>query len=347
MGLAAIEPREAASTAVAVQPCRDASVRPGQELWVIVLAGGEGRRLQAFVNRYLGTSRPKQFCAIVGSRTMLRQAWDRALRLTDPERIVTVITAGQEGYLEAEHRQGIPGHVLIQPENKETAPGVLWPLLFIRERAANATVVVLPADHYVGQEDLFASHVRMAVTAARRWPDRIAMLGVEPTEPEVGYGWIAPGAPLPSGAVGDVELYAVRRFWEKPDAKTATMLFSRGYLWNILVLAGHVATYLRLAAESLPDVLRPLRDAVRRGGSVAPDAAVREAYRKLPESNFSEEILVRRPEDLVVVVTRGVEWSDWGDADRIARSVERLDQRPAWWARYALQRLRPARPTIA
>lgn len=79
--------------------------------WAVVLAGGEGTRLQSFVRHVLGHARPKQFCRIVGSRSMLRHTWDRAARVVDPGRIVTIVTAGQERYLDEEARMACRGPV--------------------------------------------------------------------------------------------------------------------------------------------------------------------------------------------------------------------------------------------
>ena len=86
-----------------------------RDLWVVVLAGGEGTRLRSFARQVLGSERPKQFCQILGSGSMLRHTWGRAARLVPPERIVTIITAGQERYIEEEARHGVPGIVRGQP----------------------------------------------------------------------------------------------------------------------------------------------------------------------------------------------------------------------------------------
>jgi mannose-1-phosphate guanylyltransferase len=95
----------------------------------VVLAGGRGTRLQQFIRHITGSDRPKQFCRIVGTRSMLRHTWDRARRIAAPDRILTVITAGQEAYLQDEPSGSVPGSVLVQPANKDTAPGLLLPLL--------------------------------------------------------------------------------------------------------------------------------------------------------------------------------------------------------------------------
>ncbi len=305
-----------------------------KDLWAVVLAGGEGKRLEGFLRDALGAGRPKQFCRIVGSRTMLRHTWDRAARLVEPERIVTVITAGQEPYLEYEARAGVPGTVLVQPGNKETGPGLLLPLLWIGRRNRSATAVVFPADHFIWEEDRFAAHARAAVAPARDRPDRLVLLGVEADAPEVGYGWIAPGDPIAAGQ--GTELYAVRRFWEKPDRLTAARLLARGYFWNTLVLVGRLEAYLAMAAACIPQILGALRTAANHLGTPAEAAALGAAYARILPANFSHAVLVRSPEHLMMLAARNVGWSDWGDPDRIVRTRRRFDRRPTWLPAYAM-----------
>lgn len=303
------------------------------ELWAVVLAGGQGTRLRGFLREVLGQEHPKQFCRIVGSRSMLRHAWDRAARVVEPERILTVITVGQEPFLVEEARRGVPGNVLVQPANKETAPALLLALLWIARLAPSSTVAVFPADHFVWEEDRFAAHIRDAIAAAQDWPDRVILLGVEADSAEVGYGWIAPGERLPAGLAS--ELLTVRRFWEKPDARTAARLFAHGYLWNTLVCVGHLEAYLRLAEAAVPQVPMTLRNVQPWLGTPREASALDQAYQGLVPTNLSRDILARHPGRLLVLAARGVSWSDWGEADRIVRTLRRYNRRPKWLQAYA------------
>ncbi len=298
------------------------------DVWAVVLAGGEGRRLQRFVRQVLRSERPKQFCCIVGTRSMLRHTWDRAARVVPPDHIVTIITAGQERYLEEEARRGIPGTLLVQPENKGTAPGLLLPLLWIACRAREASVVVFPADHFIWAEARFAACVRAALAVAEYWPKRLVLLGVQAEGPETGYGWIAPGAPLAPGSFP--ELYAVRRFWEKPDRPTATHLFASGCLWNTLVLAGRLDAYLDFAEPCVPQVVAPLRPLAGCLGTSEEAAGLAAAYRQIPSADLSRAVLSQLSEDLLVLAARGIGWSDWGDAARIVQTLRRFDWLPSW-----------------
>jgi mannose-1-phosphate guanylyltransferase len=313
----------------AAQPL-DPGIRAAR-LWAVVLAGGQGTRLQGFLRQVLGTERPKQFCRIVGSRSMLRHTWDRSTRLVEPDRIVTILTAGQERFLEDEDR--VPGRILVQPANRETAAGLLLPLLWIGEHDPGATVVVFPADHFIWEEERFAGHVRAAVGATVRHPERLILLGVEADGPEQTYGWIAPGLPCEAG--GGAELYRVRRFWEKPDRATAARLFASGYLWNTFVLAGRIEAFKRSARVAMPEVLDPLAGAAPLLRTRNEADAVAAAYRRLPSVDVSQRLLAGRAEDLLVLPARGVYWSDWGDPQRILRTLKRFDRRPGWLPVYA------------
>lgn len=313
-------------------PSRPRVSGPRGDLWIVVLAGGSGTRLQSFTQQVLGTERPKQFCRIIGTRSMLRHTWDRALRLVLPERIITVITAGQQVYLEEEAQRGIPGAVLVQPENKETASGLILPLVWITRRNPVATVVVFPADHFIWEEDRFEGHVRAAVAAAAHLR-QVILLGVEPEGPDTGYEYIAPAQPMETDPAA--ELYAVREFWEKPDWVTASLLFARGYFWNTFIQVGGLDAFLGFAEVGVPQVLGPIRSIAVCLGTRAEAAALAQAYKHIPPIDLSRVVLPRHPEALLVLAARGISWCDWGDPNRIVHTLRRLNRRPAWLPAYA------------
>ncbi len=268
---------------------------------------------------------------------MLQHTWDRARCVVDPDRIVTVVTAGQEHYLDVEPRLGAPSTVVVQPANRGTAPGLLLPLLWIAGRTPSATVTVLPADHFIWEEARFARHVRAAVGVAAHHPDRLILLGAEAEGPEPSYGWIAPGERLRTG--GAAELYTVQAFWEKPDRATAARLFSAGCLWNTLILVGKLEAYFRLAKTCLPEVFTPLQAVADCLDTPAEAEAVSAAYQRLPPTNLSQAMLAEQPDALLVSAVRDVCWCDWGEPERILRTLSRFDVQPAWLPVYAREKL--------
>ena len=108
-------------------------------------------------------------------------------------------------------------HVLLQPSNKGTAPGILWPAHWVSRRDPEAVVAVFPADHFIHPEPAFLAYVAQAVEIAQHHPDLVVLLGVRPDRAEEGYGWIEPGEPLP-GVAGCAR---VGGFWEKPPPERA------------------------------------------------------------------------------------------------------------------------------
>jgi mannose-1-phosphate guanylyltransferase len=300
--------------------------RSADTLWIVVLAGGDGRRLEPFIRAVLGESRPKQFCRIIGQGSMLRHTWDRACRLVPAHRVVTVITAGQEPFLAAEAAQGIPGHVLVQPANRETGPGVLLAVLWIAHRQPEATVVIFPADHFVWEESRFLAHVAEAVVSGRRMPGRIVLLGMEPDGPETSYGWIKPGLPCPGGLLHRA-LFTVANFWEKPDGELARRLQREGCLWHSFVMAGSASAFLCLTRVHHPDVVATLQAASPWFDTAAERAAVAAAYRRLRPLDFSREVLETGWDALLVQAARGIRWSDWGEPARIRQTIQQIGRR--------------------
>jgi mannose-1-phosphate guanylyltransferase len=298
------------------------------QLWSIILAGGEGKRMTSMVHRWMGRPIPKQYCAFVGTRSMFQHTLDRATRLTPPNRIVTVVAHSHrpEGLAQLDGRGG--STILFQPANRDTAAGVFLPLTYIRARDPQATVVLYPSDHFVYPENRFLEVVRRAVRIAESRPDRVVMLGVAPDRLELDYGWIQLGqsiADLPDGPVR-----AVRSFLEKPNAAQADAALRTGALWNTLVFAANIDLLWTLGWQCVPDMM-PLFERLSEAIGGPEEGRVLEAiYRDIPAKNFSSDLLQRVPEKLAVIELTGVLWSDWGKPERIAETLRRIDRRPAF-----------------
>jgi mannose-1-phosphate guanylyltransferase len=293
----------------------------------IVLAGGSGQRLRSFVYRLRGDALPKQYVRFTGSRSLLEQAFDRVERLIPPERVFTIAGLSHLQFPEAEDQLGgrSPGTVILQPENKETAPGVLLPLLHLVARYPDSVVAVFPSDHFIDPEGLFMGYVDLAFQAVEHHPASLVLLGAEPHHAESEYGYVVPA----SNGVGQPRssLRRVLTFVEKPAPETAKKLVEVGALWNTFVMTFRPKTLLDLIARVEPS-LRSGFDRIRLAIGTPHEArVVEDVYRDLRPLNFSRTVLAaipsRRTATLLVLPARSVFWSDWGSEQRIASSLSR------------------------
>ena len=293
---------------------------PTEHLWALVLAGGDGTRLQALTRLIAGAPIPKQYCRILGDRSLLETTLARIAPLVPQERTLAIVNRGHLP-LAGPQLAAIPAsNVVVQPRNLDTGPGLLVSLLALARRDAAATVAVFPSDHDFRDEAAFRRHVaRMAFLVAAH-PERIALLGARPDCPESGYGYIAPGRPL----VGPGEAFRVVAFHEKPAPAQAARIMGRGGLWNSFVMVGRVARMLELVRE-----VRPADVAALAAIPAEPDA-LGAAYERLASWNFSRDFLARVPEHLMVARADDLGWSDWGTPEAIERTLAALRVVPPW-----------------
>jgi mannose-1-phosphate guanylyltransferase len=328
-------------SAGSIAECEPGRVRPAREpgLWGIVLAAGEGLRLRPFLAALTGHAARKQFCAI-GERPLIRETFARAELLIPRERLVTVVGAGMEAEAAPHLFDRSPETVIWQPLNRETGPGLLLPCCAVAAADPDATVAVLPADHYVHEGWTFMERVRDAKRAVDVHPDLLVLLGVEADSPETGYGWIAPGAPAEEAGGGP--LRRVEQFREKPDARTAAAFLAAGFLWNTLVLVARVRTLLGLFAAYLPEVIRRFAPVRAAWGTPRRASVIRAAYRDMPTITVSRGILEQNPPNLRVFPVRGVLWSDWGSAARICQTLQGIGRGHLLTERFRARGVDPA-----
>ena len=156
------------------------------------------------------------------------------------------------------------------------------------------------------------------VVAAR--PEKVALLGVRPEQPDSAYGYIIPGQALGPGS----DTFAVRAFHEKPAAGLAADMVRRGALWNSLVMVARVRRVLELIRALRPTDVAPLEDAPR------DLAALATVYDRLQAWNFSHEFLARIPDHLAVMRADDLGWSDWGTPEAVERSFAAMGVVPPW-----------------
>ena len=300
----------------------------GNHLWGVVLAGGGGVRLKALARRICGDDRPKQYGAVLGYRTLLRQTLDRVALGIPSVRTAVVTLRSHAPYFAEQWAGPAPPHMLVQPADRGTAAGILLPVHWIARQDPSATVAVFPSDHFVSEPAMFMAHIVQIAAWVDEHPDRLVLLGAHATGPEVEYGWIELGIPLDS--TDDRRVWEVRRFWEKPSEEKARVCLEAGCLWNTFILVGKAATFLRAGREAVPEVDDRLTSAEPFLGTDEEAWALHQAYTLMPKANFSRAVLEPCPPFLAVAAMPRVVWSDLGTPRRVFEIVGSVQDRPAW-----------------
>ncbi len=296
--------------------------------WAVILAGGDGTRLQSLTRTISGDDRPKQFCPIIGGRTLLDQTSRRVALSVAPDQTLTVLTQTHERFYAPLLKNMPKAHLLVQPENKGTAPAILFSLLRIAQLSPEATVAFFPSDHYFADDDEFMSHIESAFNATQTHPETVTLLGIKPESPEVEYGWIEPDVSLFGRLPRSIS--RVRKFWEKPSALVARGLMERGCLWNSFVMVGRVDAFLKMTQCALPALFDFFSAIAPTFGTPAEARAMTELYSWIPSSNFSHEVLALRPDDLAVMQVTDVGWSDLGEPKRVFSTLQQIGLQTQW-----------------
>jgi mannose-1-phosphate guanylyltransferase len=287
---------------------RGKTARPGG-LHAVVLAGGAGERFWPASR----VRRPKPFLEVIAGESLLAATLARARRFADRDCIWAVCGAEHASALRAE--SGLPaGRVLVEPRRRNTAMAIALAAERIRAEDPDAVMAVLAADHHIPDAAAFARAIRRAAAAARD-NDVLVTLGVVPTRPDTGYGYLQPGAAVGKASAG---LRRVERFVEKPAKARARRYLRQGYLWNAGIFIWKAQTLLEEVAVCTPDLhraLAPIRKAPRR----LPREVLERAYRRAPSVPIDVAVLERSRRVWTLPVDFA--WSDVGTWESLAAEL--------------------------
>ncbi len=265
--------------------------------WAVLLAGGSGSRFWPLST----PSHPKQFLPLSGTASSAEEAVERLNGLVARDRILVVTGEALAGMTQRTLR--IPAeNVLVEPRAASTAPALIWATWEAQRRDPDAEVLSLHADWAVGDAAAFRRTADLALTTARTH-DRLVTVGVVPSRPETGYGYIVPGAPLDDSA------RSVARFSEKPDAAAALDLMAAGALWNSGLFAWTAARLLEEVRHHTPEVAPGLPALLSND--------VPGFFRDLTPISIDVGVLERS--GAVAVVTGSFAWDDVGTWQALAR----------------------------
>lgn len=282
---------------------------------VVIMAGGRGERFWPKSRAH----RPKQFLQLFGEGTLLQQAYHRARRLAPADQVY-VVTGDDYRDLVAEQLPEHPrGQVIVEPVGRDTAPCIGLAALVVERQDPGTVMIVLPSDHAILNEDRFVETLQSAARAAASGA-YLVTIGIRPTRPETGYGYIQYGEPL----AGEGKVHAVRRFAEKPDAETAQRFLMEGdYLWNSGMFAWQAGVIRDAMAAHLPELhhgLERIRPAL---GTEAEARVLESEFGLLPP--ISIDFGVMEKADNVLVLPGDFGWDDlgtWAAMPRIGQADE-------------------------
>ena len=283
--------------------------------YCVILAGGRGRRLWPLSRE----AYPKQFIDFFGTgRTQFQATYDRVIKLLPKENIY-ICTCKELFDIVKQQLPEVPErNVMVEPIHRNTAPSVAWSAMRIHKRNPEANVLVLPSDQLVMNETNFLRSVEIGFSYVSE-NDVLLVMGVKPTRPEPGYGYIQ---------LGDLsckpDVYAVKSFTEKPEREFATMFMQSGeFYWNTGIFLSNVRFLLQSFEGIFPDVLRGLRYKRVEYTYEEEMAFVTENYPRYPNLSLDYAILEQSRNVFVMKCDFG--WADLGTWHAVYEAMSKVE----------------------
>ena len=255
--------------------------RPPLPRYVVIMAGGQSTRFWPLSRR----RRPKQFLSIRNHRSLLQETAQRLLPLCTWRRLLVVTNAEYVDEVRRQLPRLAARQILAEPDGRNTAACLALAAEWIATRGGDALMVVAPADHLIDDAPALRRTLQDACDVAVRH-DALVTIGVRPTAPETGYGYVEVGERLGRVPAGS---FRVKRFHEKPSAARARRYVGGGrHLWNSGMFVWKASVFRAALEQSLPELRRGL-DGVWRGSN--PAARLRRIYRRLPAVSVDAGVL--------------------------------------------------------
>ncbi|TAE50706.1 MAG: mannose-1-phosphate guanylyltransferase [Bacteroidetes bacterium] len=286
-----------------------------ENLYVIIMAGGVGSRFWPMSRSKF----PKQFHDILGrGRTLIQETWDRFAVMTPPENIYIVTNERYKDLVKTQLPLTTDDQILLEPVGRNTAPCIAYACYKINKINPHATFVVAPSDHLIHDEDTFRKLVQVGVDACAT-EDVIMTLGISPTRPDTGYGYIQ--------YIEDAHnkgYYKVKTFTEKPNLEVARSFLESGdYVWNSGIFLFSGKTILNAFSTYLPEMAELFSSITDSYYTPAEQAAIGETYGVCQNISIDYGIMEKVPNAYVIPASFG--WSDLGTWRSVYENTDTKD----------------------
>ncbi len=283
--------------------------------FLVIIAGGRGERFWPQSR----AARPKHLLPVVGDKPLLTQTLDRVKPLVPARNIFVITSQVQEAGVRQACR-GVPAeNIVAEPVGRDTAPAVGLAAALVGARDPEGVFAVLPADHVIHATDKYRADLAAALQAAAAEPVMVT-IGIKPTEPATGFGYVQRAEPW--RRVARKAFHRVRRFVEKPELKVAQKYLASGeYYWNAGMFVWSVPVVEQALARFAPELdagLKPVRAALAAGRPLAP--VLRRVYPKLQKISVDYALLEKS--ENVVVLPASFDWDDVGAWPAVARHYQ-------------------------
>jgi mannose-1-phosphate guanylyltransferase len=278
-------------------------------LYFVIMAGGRGTRFWPRSR----TKRPKQLLDIVGPKSILEQTIDRLLPLTDWDHIFVVTEISQAGAVKGLLPELPEARLIVEPLGRNTAPCIGLAALILEKVDPAAVMIVLPADHYISQISVFQQTLLAAARTAQS-EEALITLGITPTFPETGYGYLERGEKV--SEIDNHEVWEVKAFHEKPERPKAEAMLKTGrFFWNSGMFVWTVSAIVNQMAKWTPSMYQELMKLKTFLDSPEWEEALRKGYESM--DNVSIDYAIMEKSDRVFMLVGDFGWNDVGSWEAV------------------------------
>lgn len=273
-------------------------------VYIVILAGGKGERLWPLSR----TRKPKQLLSLYRNKTLLELTIERVQELVPRNNLWVMTTKQYEDDIQKTIGDSV-GTLFSEPSTQNTGPAIIYTCLALQKINPQATVIFLPADHYIPDKKAFHTALEKAVQFAQK-SNQIVLLGNRPTFPATGYGYIEYAANTKKS-----DLFSVTKFHEKPNAQTAEQYINqKNMLWNGGMFTGHVATFVEQCKQHAPDLYTEVANFIEKNSP----------YADITPVSIDHAIMERSKK--IAVLPVDFTWSDIGNLKVFLELKHQLEQ---------------------